>query len=639
MTEEKKKGKLQFGSTATTIGLIVIIIIAINVIAAGIYFRWDITEENLYTLSDGTVEIVEGIKTPITIKYYFTKNLQGLPITHKTYGKKIDELLLEFKNLNSDMIDYEVFDPKPDSDEEEWAKKYGLSGIDIGTGETVFMGVVVIQEDNEISLPFMDPRREQFLEYDIVQLLLQANLDDKKTIGVMSSLPIMGFQPNQMQMMQGQRPQDKWVILSELEKTYNLQEIKTDVKDIADGIDILFLIHPKGLSELTQYAIDQFVLRGGELVVLVDANSRIDQAAMAASGMRGMGETSSDLDKLFAHWGVDYESTKILGDIDRATPLNFGGAIGVLSYALWHSLNSESFNQDVIATKELENMMMVEPGAFLLKEDSPLKVEPLISSTTNSSLIEGMMTRYSRPPDINAKVVSGGKQYYLAGVLSGDLTSAFAKRPESPKPKEGEQKPEEETSQSTPKPHVAKSKEMARVLLITDVDFISDNFSVEKFNLLGQTLVQPKNDNLNFMINLIEFLSGDKALMKIRSRGRFTRPFTRFEELQKKAQTRYQKEEEKLDAKLKEVQARLNELNVEKGTNKIVLTKEQIDRIKSFREEEKKTKSELRKIRKLLRQDIEAEKTVLTLFNLLVIPVILIVIGLVLYYRRMKSRA
>ncbi len=630
------KGQKKFGSTASNILLVLIIIIAVNVIGAGLYFRLDITEENLYTLSDGTGEIVKKIETPVTIKYYFTKNLSGLPMAYKTYGKKIGELLKEYQNLNSDMITLEIYDPKPDSDEEEWAKKYGISGIDLGTGEKVFMGLVVIQEDKEINLPFLDPRREQFLEYDITQLLLQVYHKKDKIVGIMSSLPIMGMTVNQFQRMQGQKGAPKWAFVSELEKTFKIREIKSDIQDIDDDISILIVLHPKNLSESTQYAIDQFVIRGGELVVLVDPNARVDQTAAMMAQMGQRGSANSDLAKLFKHWGVKYQSNKIVGDKDHATRVNAGGSTGVVSFALWHSLNSNSFNQELIATKELENMLMIEPGGFTLEEKSPLKLNSLIQTSTNSGLIDSYMMQFGNPVSINKKVVSGNKRLTMAGILTGELTSAFAKRPD--KPKSDKKEEEEEKPATNLKPHMAKGETSAKILLITDADFISDTFSVDKFNMLGQTFIQPKNDNLNFMINMVEFLGGAEAMMQIRSRGRFSRPFIRFAELQKVAQAEYQEKEEELSGKLREVQEKLSRLKVEKGTNKVVLTKEQIDKIKQFREEEKNHKSELRKIRKLLRQDIEFEKTSLTLLNLLLIPGLLTFFGLILYFRRSTQK-
>jgi len=623
------------GSTAISIVLVLIIIVAINVISAGLYSRLDITEENLYTLSEGTENIVEKIATPLTLKYYLSKNLESLPIVYKNYGKKISELLNEYQNLNPEMIRLETYDPKPDSDEEVWAKKYGLSGVDLSNGEKFYMGLVITQEDRELNIPMMDPRREQFLEYDITQMLLQLSQKKDKKIGILSSIPVMGVAANRMQQMQGQRNQPKWFFIQELEKTFKIETIASAAQEIAADISILIVIHPKKLSENTLYAIDQFVLKGGELIVLVDPNARVDPTAAMMAQMGQMPQASSDLEKLFKHWGVDYQASKILGDKEHPTRVNAGGSVGVVSYTLWHSLNRDSFEQDLIATKELEDMLLIEPGGFMLQKSSPLKLQPLIKSSTSTGLVENIMIRFADPLKINNQVKPTGKSYILAGILSGKLTSAFSKRPAAPK-SEGKGQPEKI---GQPKPHLSDGIKESKILLITDVDFISDNYSVEQFNLLGQVYSQPKNDNLTFMVNMVEFLGGAGEMMGIRSRGRFRRPFTHFLMLEKNAQVKYQAAESRITTQLKEVQEKLSKLNVQKGTNKIVLTKEQIEKIKQFKEEEKKTKTELRKIRKLLRQDIESEKTNLTLINLTIVPILLILTGLFLYYRRFRKKS
>lgn len=641
MMVKVKKGQKIFGSTLVSVILVFIIIIAINVISAAFYFRLDMTEEKLYTLSAGTRKIVKNIETPVNIKYYFTRSLSTLPLNYKNFGIKVEELLQEYRNINSEMVTLEVFDPKPDSDEEEWAQKYGLNGLNLGSGERLFMGLVVIAEDQEKNLPFFDPRREKFLEYDITQLILQMRQKKDKNIGLMSSLPVMGQTVNRMQQMQGQQSSPKWVFMQELEKTFNIQTVEPSVNDIDEKISILLLIHPKELSERTLYAIDQFVLRGGELVVLVDPNARVDQAAAIMAQMGQMAQANSDLPKLFKHWGIEYKANSILGDKDHATTVNAGDAVGTIPFALWHSLDKSSFNQDLIATKELENMLLVEPGGFLLKSDSPLKLNSLIKSSTNSGMVDNFVIRYSNPAAINKQLVTEGKAYTISGILTGELTSAFTKRPESPKNETQDKSAEKDKTNKLEKlkPHISKSVKKAKILLITDVDFIADRFSVEQFNLLGQVFSQPKNDNLNFIVNMVEFLGGAEEMMEIRSRGKFSRSFTRFDRLETIAQARYQAEEAKLSGKLKEVQDKLSRLNVQKGTNKIVLTKEQIDKIKQFRDQEKNTKTELRKIRKLFRQDIETEKISLTILNLTVVPILLVIFGLLLYFRRFKPRS
>jgi len=622
------------GSTAINILLVLISVVAINVISASLYFRLDITEEKLYTLSEGTEGIVGKMTTPVTFKYYFSTDLESLPLTYKNFGKKISELLKEYRNLNPEMIQLEIYDPKPDSDEEEWAKKYGLTGGDLGNGEKLYMGLVITQEERELNIPLMDPRRERFLEYDITQLLLQLSQKKDKKIGILSSIPVMGAAANRIQQMQGQRGTPKWVFIEELEKTFKTETIETSVRQIPEDISILLVIHPKNLSETALYAIDQFVVRGGELIVMVDPNARSDPSAAMMAQMGQMPQASSNLPKLFKHWGVNYQPSSVLGDKDHPTRVNAGGAVGAVSFTLWHSLTRDSFAQDLIATQELEDMLMIEPGGFTLEKSSPLKLQPLIKSSTNTGFVEAMMIRFSNPLKINDMVKPTGQSYIMAGILTGKLTSAFTKAPD-PAKKDSKQKPVEKIAM---RPHLPEGNSESKILLITDVDFISDNFSVEQFNVMGQVFKQPRNDNLNFMVNMVEFLGGAQEMMGIRSRGRFRRPFSHFLMLEKGAQVKYQEAESGITAKLKEVQKKLSQLNVQKGTGKIVLTKEQIDKIKQFREEEKKTKSELREIRKLLRQDIESEKTSLTVINLVVVPILLILAGLALYFRRFHRK-
>ena len=629
---KSKQEQRGFGSVTINIVLVFTIIVAVSVIASQWYFRIDITENNLYTLSEASRKVIGAVKTPITLKYYFTSNVESLPLNYKLYGNKVEELLREYEAENEEMVVLEIYYPEPDSDEEEWAKKYGLNRVALNSGEGVIMGLVGIREDREANISLFDPRREQFLEYDITQLILEISSKKDKTIGLLTVLPVMGSTPNQMQKIQGIQGTPKWTVISELEKAYKIERLDATIREIPDHINFLLVLHPKELGEGTEYAIDQFVLKGGHLVVLVDPNSHSDQVAAMSARMGNMQSASSNLPKLFRHWGIEYDSSKILGDVAHATRVNAGDS-GVIPFALWHSLDKNSFNQDMIATKDLEKMLMIEPGGFTVKEGSSLTLNSLLHSSTQSGLIDAFMMRFSDPLDLNKAVKPTGS-YHMAGILTGEIASAFDKRPDPPPKQEKEEgKAEPEEAPKNYRPHLTNSAGSVSILLIADTDFISDPYSVQR-SPFG---VMPTNDNVSFFVNMIEFLDGAEELMQIRSRGRFSRPFTRFVELQQAAQAKYQREEEKLSEQLKEVQEKLSRLVVQKGTNTIVLSKDQIEKIKQFRNAEKENQSKLREIRKLLRQDIESEKTVLTLLNLFVVPILLAIFGIALYFKRFKK--
>ncbi|OGG96987.1 MAG: hypothetical protein A2508_05795 [Candidatus Lambdaproteobacteria bacterium RIFOXYD12_FULL_49_8] len=605
---------------------VLVAVVAVNLLSPALALRFDATEEGLYTLSKGSKQIAQKLENPVTLKLYFSKSLSGVPLQVKHYGQAVEELLKEFVRLNPSQISLEIYDPKPDTDEEEWADKFGLSGADLPSGGRFFMGLAALSEGQEKVIPFFDPRREEFLEYDLSELLLGFTKPKRVKVGIISSLPIMGINPGPLQQMQGAQPQPAWAFVEELKKTSELVELHPEEPVPAD-VTRLIVMHPKHLSPRAEYEIDQFVLGGGELVLLVDPYARMDEQARAmAQFNRGGPQAGSDLPRLLQHWGIEYSANQILGDLEHPSQVNAGGGMAI-PFALWHSLDPGSFTKELAATKGLEQMLLVEPGGFKVKKDSPLKYVTLIQSSQKGGMVDTMALQFTPPTQLNQQVADNPGQWQMAGIFTGEVTSAFLQIPEAPKPKEGEPAP-------APRPHLEKSQKPTRILLITDVDFLHDNYSVQVIDFLGQRIVRPLNDNLVFFVNMMDFLSGSEELMSIRSRGRFSRPFTKFEELAAQASGEYRRAEQELNQKLRQVQQHLTELDHQKQGGQAGLSPEQLEKIKEFRAEEKKTKASLRKIRQLLRQDIENLQQTLTLANLLVVPLLLVFAGGLIYRRR-----
>lgn len=598
------------------LALVAVIVAAINLIAAPLAWRLDLTEENLYTLSEGTEQIAKNLKRPVTFKLYFSESAPGVPLQYKSYGQRVEEVLREYERLNPEMIHLEVFDPKPDSDEELWAVKYGLKGADLGDGTRFFLGLVGTSEDQEQALAFFDPRAESSLEYDLSELLLGLQSDQGPKLGLISSLPVLGSQPDSMARLSGAQPKGPWALFGELARNFELLEIQAGAP-IPEDLSLLLVIHPKAFSEEALYRLEQYLFSGGKALVFVDPHARSDQAGQAMAQMGQRGQAASDLAKLFDAWGIEYDSSRILGDLDRAAQVNAGGT--AIPFALWHELGSSAMNGELVPTKGLEQMLLIEPGALRLREGSALKLEPLISSSNRAGLLDSALLAYMPPMQINQELKPDGEPWFLAALLSGEVESAFAQPPELSQGPTGEHKT-----------HGA-----LNLAVVADVDLLYDRFAVDAFNLLGQTIVQPKNDNLGFFLNLNEYLSGADELMSIRSRGRFSRPFERFEELSRAASEQYREAERELNEELRQVQAQLAELD--RGNQGAELGQAQLEQIQKFREKESATKLELREIRKLLRQDIEQEITFLTLVNLLVVPAALVLFGLWVYRRRFKS--
>ena len=581
--------------------IIIIGLVGVNFLASQFYFRADFTEGKIYTLSQGTEEVLEKIDDVITLKYYFSQGTENIPLRIKNYGKKIEELLGEYYNIRPQIITLETHNAKPDSDEEEWAQRYGLSGVDAGNGYKFYMGLVILSGSKEVAIPFFDPRREQYLEYDITKSIVEATYTKSNTLTIMTDIPVQ-----------------EETFYSELEKLYKLSVVPTSTHEINENVSTLLVYHPKNISEIGIYAVDQFLLNGGTLVVVVDPNMRTDRNKNPNQPV-----SSSNLAKLFEKWGVEYTSQQVVGDNGRAIQVNARDA-GNVPFSVWQQLDNSAFNPDIVATKEIDNIVIIEGGGIRKKEQSTLSFLPVMSYSPQAGVVSAYLAAFQSPLETNKSIKSDGKIWHQSAIVSGKIESAFQ---ESPK----------EDGVSYSKKHKQQSENDAQVLLFTDADFINDQFAVNKFNLLGNVIVQPRNDNLNFFYNSVDFISGFQELLQIRSRGKFARPFTRIVELGNEAQRKYTRAEEELQQKLNSVRKKLDALKTQDGSQKVLLTKEQVEQIRQFREQERITKQNIREIRKLLRKDIENLETFLKLINLLVVPIILSMLGVVLYIRRTKK--
>lgn len=596
-----QKNKFLFG-----VILILALIVAINVISSQLFFRWDITKEKIYTLSEGSKNIVKANEGKILLKFYFSNENPNVPLNYKNYGQRVEELLQEYVNLNSD-LNLELLNPKPDSDEELWADRYGLVGHDLNIGYKFYLGLVIIKGDQEQVIPFFDLRRQNFLEYDITQAIYKFNQPKDKYLGIMTDVPVFG--------------NPKWAFVSELEKHYKVKQVPIDSYEIEESIQTLVVIHPTDYSEVSEYAIDQFVLNGGTLVVLVDPFMRTDPQLNS----RGHNpQNRSELRKLFSKWGVSYNASNIIGDFENAMTVQIPN-LGVTPYTLWQNFRADDLNGELEPLQQIGDLKIIEGGGFRINA-SDLEFVPLVSTTESAGDINNGFVAFQTPLAINQQIKPSGKPWHIAGLLSGNFQSAFT---EAPKLEEGK---------SFTKVHIADSKSESQVLIVTDVDFISDDFSVQKFNLLGSTIIQPRNDNLAFLLNIIDFIGGSKDLISIRGRGSYTNPFTKITELERQSQEEYIAVEAELKNRLEEVQKKLSDLKPQQGSNKIILNKEQVEQIRQYRKQESDTRTELREIRKLLRQDIEELEIIIKVLNLTVAPIIVVLAGLIIFVYRSYSK-
>ena len=629
--------KVSLPSTWGSVLLLLICLVTVNLMAHFLPLRYDLTEERLYTISEGSKKILTGLTDPVRINFYYSRNNSELPPNFKIYAQRVQELLEEYVALSKSMVVLKILDPKPDTDEEEWAQKYGIKPITLPSGNTVYFGAVISMLDQEMLLPYFDQRRENLLEYDISQAIQKVGSPSTSKVGLLSVLNLQGGRS----MIPGQPPAQKWVFLNELEKSVTVENLALTIEEIPDDINLLIVLHPRSFNSRLRYAVDQYVLRGGRLVVMLDPNARIDMTS-PANQFGQQPQLSSDLPELLKQWGVDYDVAKVVGDRLHATQVNTGQ--GVMSFPMWMTFRSDSLDQKHPITAQLENLLFVEAGSLKKAADSKTEFTPLLSLSAKSGLIDAFQLRFAAPDQLSRDMKVDGEAKAVMAITTGIFSSAFP----NGQPVKEKKNPEasaagEESKEETPlkHPHLLEAAELNSILLFSDVDFLSDQFSVQKLNFLGQTIIQPRNDNLNLMLNAAEHLSGNEALMSIRSRGRFSRPFNRLLAMQRQAQLRHQTEEKLLLSQLEEVQQRLNSLLEsagEQGQSEVILPPEVQIEIEKFREEERQARRKLREVRKILRQDIERLGQGLLLLNMLLVPLIVGIIGLIVYRLRTRRR-
>jgi len=614
--------------------LLTLCLAAVNVTAFFVPIRVDVTEDQLYTISDGTRKILDELKEPVTLKFYFSKNNEELPPQLKGYAQRVQELLKEYTHLSHGKLNLKIIDPKPDTEEEEWAKKYGIGQVALSRGNVFYFGMVALQLDKEMVIPYFDSRHQALLEYDISQAIINVSTSKPHNVGLLTSLNVMG-----MPSYGGRQSSPPWAFVSELKKNFDLQTLSQTIEEVPEDITTLLLMHPKNLSERTQYAVDQYVLRGGRLIVLIDPQSRIDSQTSPLARY-GRVNPKSDLPRLLKNWGISYDTNKVVGDFHFATSVSTQKG-GVVRYPMWLSFSKEALNSSSPITNELESLLFVEAGTLSKVKGSSVEFSPILQTSTDSGLMDSSVLQFSKPDQIVRSLKSDHTARTVAAIVKSRFMTAFPAGQPAKEKKEGDQNKEKTKEKSTPlgHAHLKQSKGLNSILVVADVDFISDPFSVQRLNILGQNIVQPTNDNLNFILNAVDYFSGNNALMSVRSRGRYSRPFTRVLALEKKAQLRFKQEETLLQQKLKAVKDKLSVLENKKDPQqKQLLTLEQQQEIKNFKVDQIKTRKRLREVRKILRQDIESLGNLLLILNLLFVPALVGFAGVFFFRRRNLKR-
>ncbi|MGM0427895.1 MAG: Gldg family protein [Thermodesulfobacteriota bacterium] len=624
-----KKGFDVKKTTLSIVGLIVLLLILVvaNIIISYANVRWDATEEKNYSLSKGTLNILASMNRPVVIKFFYTKSNPDLPAEIKLYARRIKDFLFEYEHVSDGMIRVETYDPGPDSDEEEWAEKYGLRSVEVPGGEKIYCGLAFVCEDKEATIGWLDASEEQLLEYDITRTIQGLQRTQKQVVGIISGLPVFG-NPQQPPMARqgGGKP---WLFVTELKKTYEVKKVDPESAQIDPSIDLLLVVFPKNIAPQLKYAVDQYVLSGGKALIFVDPLCVSDNSGGQQQFMAPMGASLKDL---FTVWGISMDPKMAVADFDQSTQVR--GRSGVEDNPLMISARKKAFNPNDIITSGLESMLFPVAGAIQRSGNADYEFEPLVSSSANTDLMEATKAHLGVEA-IKKDFVPDQKRYHMAVRIRGKFETAF---PSGPPQTEGET----DTADALPAGHLQTGTQPATIIVVSDADMLADNFYVQKRQVLGFAISEMFNDNFTFVANASEILTGSDDLIGLRTRGKLQRPFTTVLELKRRAQDRWLAKEKELMTQIEAANRKLRELEKQKdASQKLIISPRQEEEIARFKQRRDRINDELKEVRKKLRSEIETLGTVLKAINIFLMPLVVILIGAgfaIYKHRKMKRK-
>lgn len=575
--------------------------------------RFDLTENQLYTLSSGTRNILHDLQEPVTLYLFFSQEASRDLPQIRSYARRVDELVEEFVNHNPGKLKLRRIDPEPFSEAEDEATAFGLQAVPVGaSGDSLYLGIAGSNSlDDMQAMPFLQPSKEKFLEYDLAKMISSLGNPERKTLGLMSSLPLRGgFDPAT------QAAQPAWVLHEQLSQLFQIEEIDATAGELPEDLDVLMLIHPKDLDMSMQYQVEQFVLGGGHLIAYLDPFAEMDRGNPADPMAQLQAGSASSLGSMLDAWGVEYDPARVIGDLQFGIGTSRSRHIGILS------VTAEGLDDEDIITSDLEVVNFSSVGWFSAKNDARTRFEPLVMSSENAAPMDSSRLRFlTNPADLMTDFNPTGERYALAARVTGEAKASI------------------EAPQGTDDEHIATAGEAGiNVVLVADTDALSDRLWIQRQPFFGQDITTAFADNGSFAVNVVDNLLGNRDLISIRTRASSGRPFDRVDDIRVAAEKSYRATEERLQMELEDTERKLTELQAAKGESELtVISPEQQQEIQRFVDRKFEIRRELRQVQHDLQRDINSLGTRLKLLNIALVPAIVMVIALV-YGSRMRRK-
>jgi ABC-type uncharacterized transport system involved in gliding motility auxiliary subunit len=636
----KPSRRFGLGSAGIAAVLAIIVFLAVNVLSAVSLrnARLDLTQDHVHTLSPGTINTLAKLDEPIKLRLYYSAKVAATVPRFASFGTQVKDLLAEYQSRAGSKLVIEIIEPEPFSAQEDEAAQVGLRGVPTDRGETLYFGLVGTNlADGREIIPYFSLERENFLEYDVTRLISNLSHTKKPLVGLMSDLPL-SFGPGGM--MAAMRGQSKpYVFYEELAKQYEIRQVPTASEVIDPEIKVLVLVHPAKLSPASLYALDQYVLRGGRLIALVDPLSEIAlNTSRQSQGGPPVGE-SSNLKTLFVKWGFEMVDGQFVADRKNAQQVVFvdNGQQRQMGFLAWMRLGEESFDKSDVAIAQFKTINMASVGALKPIDKAKTNFQPLIKSSNDAMLIP--IEKIASTPDpvgLMRDFKPDGQSYVLAARITGIVETAFPDgKPKDAQPNPANPTPEKAADQ------IKTSQSPINVVVIADTDFLDDKFWVQTAELFGQRVPVPNADNGNFILSLVDNMGGSGDLIGLRARPAVQRPFTLVEDMRRRAEEKFLAEEKRLRDELAETERRMSGLNVQGKSPQgvIVLTPAQVEELNKFQKQRADTRIALREVQRKLRVDIDRLEFVVKLVNIALVPMLLALfaISLSVYQRRRRA--
>ena len=613
----------------------------VNLISGAIPARVDLTADRTFTLSPGSKRIVTKLDDPVTLEFFVSRSDVKLRPYLESYSRRIETLLREYVAASGGKVKLIVTDPRPDTKEEQRAQRHGIAPMRAAQG-SAYLGLTAQQADTVKAVPMLDPSRERFLEFDLSKLIASASRLDRPKLAFISSLPIS----NQIPQGGEQQPGPADLLLAELSQSYEVITLNTTASELPKDVAVVALVHAHHIDEQLAYAIDQFLLKGGPVFAAVDPLSRIQKFSQGNMPfmMAPMALTAASDPALLRAWGVNVDLDAVTGD--SASSVSIRSSRGdAVQYQPAFAAGNAAFSKESPLTSDLRELAFMEAGSIGLISgaEARLKLEPLVTMSGPGMGAVDVGSANAGPFEKVALAFKpDGKSRVVVASVFGEFVSAFPKgapAPGKPEPTPPGQPPKP-AAKPLPGPHLAKSAKPARLFVVADSDFMMDPFTVRQRQVGGQAAMEPINDNLGFVVSVLETLGGSDELVSLRSKGTSLRPFKKVQELERVAQLRYQAKLDEIERRLEEANMKITELSKQTGgvtAKGIVITPEMQREIEKFQTVADQLSEERRVIRRGLSEDVNSLGRRLQVLNLLAGPALALLFGLLYTLARRRK--